>query len=72
MVQGDWIKLGAAVIDVGINRIEVDGKTKFVGDVDFASGEPVAVAITPVSGGVGTMAIACFLYNTLQQACRLH
>ena len=72
MVQGDWIKPGAAVIDVGINRIEVDGKTKLVGDVDFASAEPVAGAITPVPGGVGPMTIACLLHNTLQQACRLH
>jgi len=72
MVQGDWIKPGAAVIDVGINRIEVDGKTKLVGDVDFASAEPVAGAITPVPGGVGPMTIACLLHNTVQQACRLH
>ena len=72
MVLGDWIKPGAAVIDVGINRIEVDGKTKLVGDVDFASAEPVAGAITPVPGGVGPMTIACLLHNTLQQACRLH
>ena len=72
MVKGDWIKPGAAVIDVGINRIEVDGKTKLVGDVDFASAEPVAGAITPVPGGVGPMTIACLLHNTLQQACRLH
>ncbi|MEE9335585.1 MAG: bifunctional methylenetetrahydrofolate dehydrogenase/methenyltetrahydrofolate cyclohydrolase FolD [Granulosicoccaceae bacterium] len=72
MVQGDWIKPGAAVIDVGINRIEIDGKTKLVGDVDFASAEPVAGAITPVPGGVGPMTIACLLHNTLQQACRLH
>ncbi len=72
MVQGDWIKPGAAVIDVGINRVEVDGKTKLVGDVDFATAEPVAGAITPVPGGVGPMTIACLLHNTLQQACRLH
>ncbi len=72
MVLGDWIKPGAAVIDVGINRIEVDGKTKLVGDVDFDSAEPVAGAITPVPGGVGPMTIACLLHNTLQQACRLH
>jgi len=72
MIPGDWIKPGAVVIDVGINRIERDGKKKLVGDVDFASAEPVAGAITPVPGGVGPMTIACLLHNTLQQACRLH
>jgi len=70
MVPGDWIKPGAAVIDVGINRIERDGKKKLVGDVDFASASSVAGAITPVPGGVGPMTIACLLHNTLQQACR--
>jgi len=70
MVKGDWIKPGATVIDVGINRIESgDGKTRLVGDVDFASAEPVAGKITPVPGGVGPMTIACLLHNTLQQAC---
>lgn len=72
MVPGDWIKPGAAVIDVGINRIEREGKTKLVGDVDFASAAAVAGAITPVPGGVGPMTIACLLHNTFQQACRLH
>lgn len=72
MVPGDWIKPGAAVIDVGINRIERDGKNKLVGDVDFASASAVAGAITPVPGGVGPMTIACLLHNTFQQACHLH
>jgi len=70
MIPGDWIKPGAAVIDVGINRIERDGKKKLVGDVDFASAAGVAGAITPVPGGVGPMTIACLLLNTVQQACR--
>ncbi|PZP86896.1 MAG: bifunctional methylenetetrahydrofolate dehydrogenase/methenyltetrahydrofolate cyclohydrolase FolD [Azospirillum brasilense] len=68
-VPGDWIKRGACVIDVGINRIERDGKTKLVGDVDFAGASAVAGAITPVPGGVGPMTIACLLRNTLQAAC---
>lgn len=72
MIPGDWVKPGAVVIDVGINRIERDGKTKLVGDVDYASCEAVASAITPVPGGVGPMTIACLLHNTLQQAARLH
>lgn len=73
LVKGSWIKPGATVIDVGINRIEVDGgKTKLVGDVDFASAAEVAGAITPVPGGVGPMTIACLLYNTLVAACRQH
>jgi methylenetetrahydrofolate dehydrogenase (NADP+)/methenyltetrahydrofolate cyclohydrolase len=73
MVKGDWIKPGATVIDVGINRIEKeDGTTKLVGDVEFSSAAEVAGAITPVPGGVGTMTIACLLHNTLQQACRLN
>lgn len=70
MVQGDWVKPGATVIDVGINRIERDGKTKLVGDVDFASAAKVAGAITPVPGGVGPMTIACLLANTLTACCR--
>ena len=66
MIQGEWIKPGATVIDVGINRIEGEnGKTRLVGDVDFASALPVAGAITPVPGGVGPMTIACLLHNTL-------
>ncbi|MFT4607888.1 MAG: methylenetetrahydrofolate dehydrogenase (NADP+)/methenyltetrahydrofolate cyclohydrolase [Gammaproteobacteria bacterium] len=73
MVKGDWIKPGATVIDVGINRIEnADGSTKLVGDVEFSSASQFAGAITPVPGGVGPMTIACLLHNTLQQACRLN
>jgi len=73
MVKGDWIKPGATVIDVGINRIEnADGSTRLVGDVEFESAAKVAGAITPVPGGVGPMTIACLLHNTLQQACRLN
>ena len=73
MVKGDWIKPGATVIDVGINRIEKeDGTTRLVGDVEFDSASKVAGAITPVPGGVGPMTIACLLHNTLQQACRLN
>lgn len=70
MVPGDWIKKGATVIDVGINRIERDGKNKLVGDVDFASCVEVAGAITPVPGGVGPMTIACLLANTVTACCR--
>ncbi len=70
MVVGDWIKPGATVIDVGINRIEKDdGKTKLVGDVEFESAEKVAGAITPVPGGVGPMTIACLLNNTVEATC---
>jgi len=73
MIPGDWIKPGAAVIDVGINRIDSEsGKTRLVGDVDFESCEKVAGGITPVPGGVGPMTIACLLYNTLNQACKLN
>lgn len=73
MVKGSWIKPGATVIDVGINRIvKDDGSTKLVGDVEFESASQVAGAITPVPGGVGPMTIACLLHNTLQQACRLN
>ena len=71
MVSGDWIKPGATVIDVGINRIEEDGKMRLVGDVDYQSAEAVAGAITPVPGGVGPMTIACLLHNTVQQARRI-
>ncbi len=71
MVKGDWIKPGATVIDVGINRIATeDGKGRLVGDVDFADAEPVAGAITPVPGGVGPMTIACLLKNTVEAARR--
>jgi methylenetetrahydrofolate dehydrogenase (NADP+)/methenyltetrahydrofolate cyclohydrolase len=70
MVPGDWIKKGATVIDVGINRIERDGKNKLVGDVDYDSCVAVAGAITPVPGGVGPMTIACLLANTITACCR--
>ena len=74
MVPGDWIKPGAVVIDVGINRIPApekgEGKMKLVGDVDYASCAEVAGAITPVPGGVGPMTIACLLANTLTATCR--
>lgn len=66
LVKADWIKAGAIVLDVGINRIEVDGKAQLVGDVDFAAAQEVAGAITPVPGGIGPMTIACLLRNTLQ------
>lgn len=69
MVQGDWIKPGATVIDVGINRLERDGRTHLVGDCDYASCREVAGAITPVPGGVGPMTIACLLANTLTACC---
>jgi methylenetetrahydrofolate dehydrogenase (NADP+) / methenyltetrahydrofolate cyclohydrolase len=68
-VKGDWIKPGAIVIDVGINRVpKDDGKTKLVGDVEYASAAKVASAITPVPGGVGPMTIACLLKNTVEAA----
>jgi len=70
MIPGDWVKPGATVIDVGINRIERDGKPKLVGDVHFDSAAAVAGAITPVPGGVGPMTIACLLANTLTACCR--
>ena len=72
-VQADWVKKGATVIDVGINRIEdaVTGKMKLVGDVDYAAVNKVCGAITPVPGGVGPMTIACLLKNTLE-AAKLH
>jgi methylenetetrahydrofolate dehydrogenase (NADP+)/methenyltetrahydrofolate cyclohydrolase len=70
MIPGDWVKPGATVIDVGINRIERDGKTVLVGDVHFDSAAQVAGAITPVPGGVGPMTIACLLANTVTSACR--
>ena len=73
MVEGGWIKPGAAVIDVGINRIEGEGgKTRLVGDVDTEAAKQVASAITPVPGGVGPMTIACLLTNTATAACRQH
>ena len=74
MVPGDWIKPGATVIDVGINRLDApekgEGKTRLVGDVDFESCAAVAGAITPVPGGVGPMTIACLLANTVTACCR--
>lgn len=73
MVRGDWVKKGAIVIDVGMNRIALpDGKTRLVGDVTFGEAKEVASAITPVPGGVGPMTIACLLRNTLIAACRQH
>ena len=73
MVPGDWIKPGATVIDVGINRIDKpEGGTRLVGDVDYASCADVAGAITPVPGGVGPMTIACLLANTVTACCRIH
>jgi methylenetetrahydrofolate dehydrogenase (NADP+) / methenyltetrahydrofolate cyclohydrolase len=74
MVRGDWVKPGAIVIDVGINRVPNpaagEGKTKVVGDVAYAEAAAIASAITPVPGGVGPMTIACLLRNTLEAACR--
>ena len=74
MIPGDWVKPGATVIDVGINRIPApekgEGKHRLVGDVEFASAAEVAGAITPVPGGVGPMTIACLLANTVTACCR--
>ncbi len=74
IVKGDWVKPGATVIDVGINRIPApekgEGKTRLVGDVDFVEAEKIAGAITPVPGGVGPMTIALLMANTLTAACR--
>lgn len=72
MLTGDFVRPGATVIDVGINRVERDGKAKLVGDVHYESAAKVAGAITPVPGGVGPMTIACLLANTLTAACRAH
>jgi methylenetetrahydrofolate dehydrogenase (NADP+) / methenyltetrahydrofolate cyclohydrolase len=72
MVRGSWIKPGATVIDVGINRLPGEGgKTRLVGDVAFAEAREVAGAITPVPGGVGQMTVACLLVNTLRAACAI-
>ena len=72
MVKGDWVKPGAVVIDVGINRVPAgEGKTKLVGDVAYDEAAPIAGKITPVPGGVGPMTIACLLRNTLTAAKRL-
>jgi methylenetetrahydrofolate dehydrogenase (NADP+)/methenyltetrahydrofolate cyclohydrolase len=71
MVKADWVKPGATVIDVGISpAVNLEGRSRVVGDVDFASVSSVAGAITPVPGGVGPMTIACLLLNTLLAACR--
>ena len=74
MVKGDWVKPGALVLDVGINRIPApergEGKTRLVGDVDYDEAVEVAGAITPVPGGIGPMTVACLLRNTVVAACR--
>ena len=74
MVRGDWIRPGAVVIDVGVNRVAAPdlgaGKTRLVGDVAFVEARAVAGAITPVPGGVGPMTIAMLMANTLTAACR--
>jgi methylenetetrahydrofolate dehydrogenase (NADP+)/methenyltetrahydrofolate cyclohydrolase len=70
MIKGDWIKPGATVIDVGINRVETEGKSKLLGDVAFAEALGIAAFITPVPGGVGPMTIACLLRNTVTAARR--
>lgn len=69
LIKGDWVKEGATVIDVGINRIEENGKNRLVGDVDYDDVAPKAAFITPVPGGVGPMTIACLLRNTLTATC---
>jgi methylenetetrahydrofolate dehydrogenase (NADP+) / methenyltetrahydrofolate cyclohydrolase len=69
-VKADWIKPGATVIDVGINRVAAEGgKTRLVGDVDYDAAKEIAGAITPVPGGVGAMTIVCLMQNTLIAAC---
>jgi len=79
MIKGDWIKPGATVIDVGINRVPfrdpvkaAQGKTKLVGDVAFKEAEKVAANITPVPGGIGLMTVACLLANTVTAAKRIN
>ncbi|RIK98085.1 MAG: bifunctional methylenetetrahydrofolate dehydrogenase/methenyltetrahydrofolate cyclohydrolase FolD [Proteobacteria bacterium] len=74
MVKGDWLKPGATVIDVGINRLPggADGKSRLIGDVAYDEAVEVAGAITPVPGGVGQMTVACLLVNTLRAACAIH
>jgi len=69
LVSSDWIRPGSTVIDIGINRVSAGGKSRIVGDVNFAEALEVAGAITPVPGGVGPMTIACLLFNTLRAAC---
>ncbi|PYE85388.1 bifunctional methylenetetrahydrofolate dehydrogenase/methenyltetrahydrofolate cyclohydrolase FolD [Pseudoroseicyclus aestuarii] len=73
LVQAEWIRPGATVIDVGINRVtDAEGQQRLTGDVDFAAASQVAAAITPVPGGVGPMTIACLLANALAACCRAH
>lgn len=72
LIKADWVKDGATVIDVGINRIEENGKNRLVGDVDYDQVAPKAAFITPVPGGVGPMTIACLLRNTLSATCMQH
>ena len=74
MIKGDWVRPGATVIDVGINRVPsaTPGKTRIVGDVAYAEAAERAGAITPVPGGVGPMTIACLLVNTVRAACVAH
>jgi methylenetetrahydrofolate dehydrogenase (NADP+)/methenyltetrahydrofolate cyclohydrolase len=69
LIRGEWIRPGSTVIDIGINRVSAGGKSRIVGDVNFAEALEVAGAITPVPGGVGPMTIACLLFNTLRAAC---
>src|SRR5438445_205225 len=69
MVRRDWVKPGATVIDIGVNRVMADGRSRIVGDVAFAEVAKIAGAITPVPGGVGPMTIACLLVNTVRAAC---
>lgn len=69
LIKADWVKEGATVIDVGINRITEDGKNRLVGDVDYDQVASKAEFITPVPGGVGPMTIACLLRNTLSATC---
>ena len=74
MIKGDWVRPGATVIDVGINRVPggANGKSRIVGDVDYAEAAERAGAITPAPGGVGPMTIACLLVNTVRAACAIH
>src|SRR5262249_56304302 len=71
MVRRDWVKCGATVIDIGVNRVMADGRSRIVGDVAFAEVAEIAGAITPVPGGVGPMTIPCRLANTGRAACRV-
>jgi methylenetetrahydrofolate dehydrogenase (NADP+)/methenyltetrahydrofolate cyclohydrolase len=71
MVRRDWVKPGATVIDIGVNRVMADGRSRIVGDVAFAEVAEIAGAITPVPGGVGPLTIACLLANTVRAACAL-